>query len=187
VKTLRGIGEISDFRDIEEVKDRWGWFFGLGLVLAFLGCAAISSSIAVTIFSVELLGLVLVAAGLAQIAHAFWAHRWKGTFLPMLLGVLYIVIGAVCFTNPAASALSITLLIGAFCLAGGLFRMIATLFLRFNQWGWVFLNGLITFILGLLIVSEWPVSGLWIIGLFIGIDILMVGVSLILLSLSARR
>ncbi len=178
---------IPNFHELDEVKKHRGWFLALGVLLAILGCLAISSSIMVTMFSVVVAGFLLLAAGLVHIAHGFWARRWKGVFLSMLLGVLYMVTGFLCITNPAASAVSFTLLIGAFCLAAGLFRMIAALILRFYQYGWVFFNGLITFILGILIVSQWPVTGLWIIGLFIGVDILLGGVSLILLSLAARR
>jgi uncharacterized membrane protein HdeD (DUF308 family) len=187
VKNGNRTGVISNFHEIDEVRNHWGRFLALGIVMAILGCFAIGSSVTVTMFSVVVTGFLLLAAGLVQIAHGFWARQWKGMFLSMLLGVLYIVTGFLCLTNPAASAVSVTLLIGAFCLAAGMFRMIWTLFHRFYHWGWIFFNGLVTFILGLLIVNQWPVSGLWIIGLFIGIDILLAGVSLIFLSLSARR
>jgi uncharacterized membrane protein HdeD (DUF308 family) len=187
VKSRNETGVISNFHDIDDVKKHWSCFLALGVVMALLGCAAISFSLFVTMLSVVVVGVLLLAAGLVSIVHGFGACQWKGVFLSMLLGVLYVVTGFLCITNPAASAVSVTLLIGAFCLVVGLFRMITTLYLRFYDWGWVFFNGLVTFILGILIVSQWPVSGLWIIGLFIGVDILLAGVSLILLSLSARR
>jgi uncharacterized membrane protein HdeD (DUF308 family) len=184
---MQEIGIIHDFHEIDEVKNHWGCFFALGILLIILGCVAISSSILVTMFTIVVTGCILLAAGIVQIAHGFWARRWKGMFVPVLLGLLYGVTGVLCITNPAASAMSLTLLIGAFCFAGGLFRMISSLFLRFSHWGWVFFNGLVTFVLGILIVSQWPVSGLWVIGLFIGVDILLAGISLTSLSLSARR
>ena len=59
--------------------------------------------------------------------------------------------------------------------------------MRFEHWGWVLFNGLITFVLGLMIYQQWPLAGLWIIGLFVGIDMILSGWSWLLLSLSARK
>ena len=178
---------ILHLHEVDEVKKNWGWFLTLGVVMSLLGFWAIGSSFVATIFSMITTGIVLSAAGLVQIIHGLWAHKWKGLFLSMLLGVLYVVTGAICVTNPEASAITLTLLIGAFCLTGGIIRMGAAMILRFSYWGWTFFNGLVTFILGLMIVSQWPISGLWVIGLFIGVDILLAGLSLVALSLSARR
>jgi uncharacterized membrane protein HdeD (DUF308 family) len=64
--------------------------------------------------------------------------------------------------------------------------MLSSVLIRFEQWGWVFFNGLITFLLGVMIYSDWPLSGLWVIGMFIGIDLILTGWSWIVLSLAAR-
>ena len=180
-------GIVLHFHEVEEAKTHWVWFLTLGVVMSLLGLLAIGSSVTMTLFSVVVAGIVLAIAGIVQIAHAIWARKWKGFVLPALLGVSYLVIGLLCVAHPAASAIAVTLLIGAFCLTAGLFRMGLSVYLRYAAWGWTFFNGLVTFILGLLIVSEWPVSGLWVIGLFIGVDILLAGLSLIALSLSARK
>lgn len=175
------------FREIDEVRQNWGWFFALGVLLVLLGCAVISSSFYATIFSVFLLGIFLLSAGIVQIVQAFLARKWSGLFLSLMLGLLYILVGFFCAARPAVAAISLTLWIAAFCFIVGIFRMLAALIIRFEEWGWVFFNGLITFILGVSIYSEWPLSGLWIIGLFVGIDMILSGWSWILLSLSARK
>ena len=59
--------------------------------------------------------------------------------------------------------------------------------MRFEQWGWALFSGLIKFTLGLLIWLGWPETGLWVFGLFIGIDLLMYGWFWVLLSLTARN
>lgn len=178
---------ITEFRDIDEVQKNWGWFLALGVLLVLLGCAIISSSYYATIFSVFILGIFLLGAGIVQIIQGFLARKWSGLFLALMLGVLYIVVGVFCTARPAIAAISITLWIAALCFIAGLFRMLASLILQFEGWGWVFFNGLITFILGVLIYSEWPLSGLWIIGLFVGIDMILSGWSWILLSLAAKK
>lgn len=179
-------GYTPYFRELTEVQKNWGWFLALGILLIALGAIAIGSSIFVTVLSIFFLGVLLVIAGISQIIYSFWARQWSGLFLSQLIGILYIVTGFLCIAKPAVTALSLTLLIAAFFLVGGLFRMINSIALRYDHWGWVFINGLITFALGLLIFSDWPYSGLFIIGLFIGIDLILSGWTAVLLALTAR-
>jgi len=186
MSNLQGYGSIPYFRDIEEVRKHWGWFLALGILLILLGTAALSSAIWVTVFSVVFWGVLLIGGGIAQSIHAFWARKWSGLFLSLSLGILYIVTGLLFVAKPAASAVSLTLLIGALFVIGGLFRLLTSVILRFDHWGWVFFNGLITLALGLMILSDWPESGLWLIGLFIGVDLILSGWSWVLISLSSR-
>lgn len=172
---------------IHEVKENWGWFLALGILLFLLGGAVIGSSYYTTIFSVILFGIFLIGAGIIQIVQAFLAHKWSGLFLSLFLGLLYIITGFLCVARPATAAISITLWIAAFCLIAGLFKMLASLIIRFDQWGWVFFNGFVTFLLGIMIYADWPLSGLWVIGLFIGVDLILTGISWVVLSLSSRK
>lgn len=174
------------FYDIGEVRQNWGWFLALGLLLVVLGVGVIGSSFFATLFSIMFLGIFLLGAGIIQIVQTFMARKWSGVFLSLLLAVLYLVTGFLCVARPEITAITLTLWIAAFFFIAGLFRMISSLILRFDHWGWIFFNGLITFILGILIFSDWPISGLWVIGLFIGIDLVLTGVSWIALSLTAR-
>lgn len=181
------LSHTNRFRDIEGIRENWGWFFALGLLLILLGCAVIGSSYYATLFSVVLLGFFLITAGIIQLAQAFMARQWSGLLFLLLLGVLYIVIGFFCVAKPTVTAVTLTLWIAALCFIAGLFRMISSLVIQFDQWGWVFFNGLVTFLLGVIIYSNWPISGLWVIGLFIGIDLILAGCSWIMLSLTAKE
>ena len=174
------------FRDVEEIKENWGWFLALGILLIVLGSGIISTSYYATIFSIIFLGVFLIGAGIVQIIQTFMARKWSGVFLSLLLGLLYLVVGFLCVSRPEITAINLTLWIAAFCFIAGLFRMFSSLILRFNQWGWVFFNGVVTFILGILIYSNWPISGLWVIGLFLGIDMILTGWSWVVLSLTAH-
>ncbi|MBA3722699.1 MAG: DUF308 domain-containing protein [Parachlamydiaceae bacterium] len=158
----------------------------MGIILIILGMIALSYNFFTTYYSIVVLGSLLVISGAVQIAQSFLARKWSGLFLSLLVGILYIVVGFMCLAKPTQTAMSLTLLIAAFLFIGGLFRMITSALLRFDQWGWVFFNGVITFILGIMIFSEWPISGLWVIGLFIGIDMILSGWSWVLLALTAR-
>ncbi len=175
------------FRETDRVRQNWGWFFLLGLALVVLGAFVIKSAVAVTVFSVFFFGILLGGAGLVQILQAFMARQWSGLFLSLLLGILYGVTGALCMVHPTEAAISLTLLFAAFCFVSGLFKIFGSLIMKFEHWGWVFFNGVVTFILGIMIYNQWPLSGLWIIGLFVGIDMILSGWSWILLSLVARK
>ncbi len=178
---------IVYFREIPEARKYWGWFLCIGILLILLGALAIGSAGWATEFTVMLLGFLLTGAGILQIISGFYTVKWTGFSLSLLLGLFYIVAGALCIFKPMQSALSITLLIAALLLVGGLFRLVSALRLRFDHWGWIVFNGLIAILLGILILAEWPASGMWVIGLFVGVDLLLVGWSWVLLSLAARE
>jgi len=178
---------ITHFDEIEESKTQWKKFFGLGIVMMILGLFAMSAAPFLTLFSVMLVGVLLLAGGVSQIVHSFLAKKWSGFFLSLLVGILYSVVGLISIAKPHISAAGITLLMGSLLLIGGLFRAINALVLRFRQWGWALFHGTVTLLLGLLILSEWPYSGLWIIGLFIGIDLFLTGWFCTTLSLAARK
>lgn len=172
---------------LENVKKNWGWYLALGLLLIVLGTIAIGSSLVMTLVSVVFFGWLMLIGGVVEALHAFWRKDWGGFFLDLLGGVLYLVIGFMLVANPAASAVALTLVIAVFLTVGGIFRIVAAVAGRPPHWGWVLVSGAMSLLLGLLIWVEWPVSGLWVIGLFIGIEMLFNGWSLVMLSLAAKN
>ena len=178
---------IFCFCEIPDLRNKWPIFLTAGILLVILGILAITFASWTTIFTVKLLGFLLVIGGIFQIINGFHARKWTGVSLSILLAVLSIVVGAICIFKPIVGAISLTLLFAAFFFVGGLFRMVSSLMYQFDHWGLMFLNGLVSFILGILIVMEWPVTALWLIGLFVGIDMLLSGWSWIFLSLAAKK
>ena len=178
---------ITHFHETEEAKTKRKSLLTLGIIMMALGLISIAAAPFVTIFSVMVLGIILIGGGIAQLVQSFWTRKWSGFFLSLLMGILYLAIGFVCAAKPITSAAGITLVMSAFFLIGGLFRSISSIILRFHQWGWAFIHGLITFLLGVIIFSEWPYSGLWIIGLFIGIELLLTGTFLTMITCCARK
>lgn len=185
---MDGYGKLSpNFRDIEKIGQSWGWFLLLGFILMLLGASVIWTAFSSTMFSIILFGTLLIGAGVVQILQAFLAQRWSGILLSLLLGILYIVTGFLCAAKPATAPIALNFWLAGFCLIVGIFKILASLLLRFEQWKWVLFNGVITFILGLSIYLDWPISGLWVIGLFVGVDMILSGWSWILLSLAAKK
>ena len=172
---------------IEEVRKHSTWFLVLGIALVIIGMIAIGSAVAATIISVMFLGWLLIIAGVFEIVHGFSRRPWSGFFINLLGGVLYAVAGLVMVTNPARAAVTLTLLIAIILIIAGLFRLFVAFSTPLHHRGWLILNGAISIILGVMIWDAWPVSGLWVIGLFIGIDMIFDGWTEIMLALSVRR
>jgi uncharacterized membrane protein HdeD (DUF308 family) len=171
---------------MEEPRHHRGWLIGLGIGLAVLGLLAIAASVATTIASVIFIGVLLLVGGLAEIVHAFSASRWSGVVLTLLGGILYAVVGGLMVTRPVESALTLTLLLAAFFIVAGLFRILAVPVLRMPNGGWVLASGIVSFLLGAAIWAQWPVSGVWVIGTYVGVEMLVYGISLLMLGLAVR-
>jgi uncharacterized membrane protein HdeD (DUF308 family) len=100
--------------------------------------------------------------------------------------VLFGVVGVLMVWRPVASAEILTLLIGSFFLVTGLFQMIEPLWISLPGSGWLVFDGLVSLVLGILVLAQWPVSGLWVIGLFVGIRLIFFGSAWIAMALGLR-
>jgi uncharacterized membrane protein HdeD (DUF308 family) len=167
-------------------QNNWTWFLGIGIALIILGILAVGGSVFVTLASVVFFGSLLLIGGVVQTVNAFKTRHGSGFFLSLLSGILYFVVGGLLILHPAVGAITLTLLLAAFYSASGLFKMIAAVTQRFSHWGWVFFSGAVSLLLGILIWSQWPFSGLWVIGLFIGIDLIVLGWMWVALALQNK-
>ncbi|HVA45836.1 MAG TPA: DUF308 domain-containing protein [Pirellulales bacterium] len=172
--------------ELAAVGEHWWWFLLLGIAMIVLGTVALGSSFFVSVVTVVFFGFLLLTGGVIQIISAFWAGRWSGLLLHLLIGILYVITGYMIVDAPVESTVQLTLVVALFLLISGLFRIVASLMLKFHDWGWVLLNGIVTLLLGLLIYKHWPYDGLWVIGLFVGIDMIFNGWAWIMLSLGLR-
>lgn len=173
--------------EIENLRSHWGWFLALGIAMVVLGTVAIGDAVVATEAATVLFGFLLLAGGISQIVSAFWAGKWSGTLIHLLIGVLYAVVGLMIIDCPVSSALQLTLIIAFFLIFGGLFRAIFALSERFTGWGWVLLNGAVSMLLGFLIYKQWPYSGVWVIGLFVGIELIFNGWAWIMLAFGLKQ
>jgi uncharacterized membrane protein HdeD (DUF308 family) len=172
---------------LEEIRRKWGWFLILGIALIVLGGVALAVPRLATITLVLLFGWLVVFSGVFEAVAAFAARKWSGFFLHLLSGILSIIVGALMVTHPDAAAGALTLLLAAFFLMGGIFRISAAVMVRFPAWAWVAFGGIVTAFLGALIWAEWPSSALWVIGTFVAIDLLFRGWAWMMFAFAARQ
>ena len=165
----------------------WRWFLALGISLGILGVLGIVHSTAATVFSMQFYGGVLVAAAVIEGINGAMAGRWSGFFLHLLSVLLFAVTGFLLLRYPSPSAESLTELMAAYFIIGGMFEVIAPPFVGLPDAGWHVLNGVISIALGIMVVEQWPVSGLWAIGMFIGIDLVARGITWIVFAFGLRE
>jgi len=170
---------------IEEVRAHRGWFLFMGAALIILGTIAIGSAEIMTMVSVIFLGWLLIFAGLFEVVHGFARRAWGGFFINLMGGLLYAVTGLLMVSHPGIAAITLTLMIAMLLIVAGTFRIFVAFSTPIHHRGWLILNGVISLFLGISIMSSWPVSGLWIIGLFIGIDMIFDGWTEVMLVLSS--
>lgn len=175
------------FSGIKKLRQNWGWFLALGIFLIFLGLLAIGSATYTTFFTIFFMGFLLLIGGITQIIYSFWAKEWSGFFFAVLVGIFYTLTGFLFLVKPIQTAAALTLLMGSLFFVSGLFKIFSSIIVRFEQWGWILTSGIISLILGILILSEWPLASLWIIGLFVGIDLVFYGWTWVILSLGAKN
>jgi len=162
---------------INEAHKLWGWYVALGIALILLGVYALWAETFATLASVVALGVVLVIAGVAQLIGAFMARGAGHVILLLLGGALEIIVGLMLLQHPVAGALTITLLLAAVFVFGGVFRFISALWLQFPHYGWVAASGAVSFILGVLLWMQWPISAFWFIGFAVGLNFIFAGVA----------
>jgi uncharacterized membrane protein HdeD (DUF308 family) len=160
---------------------------GLGVVYVIAGFVALGSVMMATVASVFVVGVMMIVAGIAEIINAFQLKGWGKFLIWALLGVLYIVAGFATFENPLLAAALLTLILGAALIASGLMRIfLAFSMKRESPWVWVLLSSLVTLLLGLLILAHWPISSVYVLGIFLGVDLVMAGAAWIGLGFALR-
>lgn len=172
--------------ELEALRGQWLWFLILGILLIVVGMVAIAVPFVTGLTTAVIFGALLLAGGVIQFVGSFWARDWSGFFLTLIAGILYVVVGFLFLRDPGNALLAMTLLLACGLLVEGLFRVVGSIMYQFPHWGWVLVGGLIDVLLGVLIWSQWPVSGLWVIGLFVGISMIYNGWTWVLLGLALK-
>jgi uncharacterized membrane protein HdeD (DUF308 family) len=172
---------------MEALSRNWGWLLALGILMIILGVVAMAAPVVATIAIQVMLGWLLVISGIAEGIHAFMVKEWRGFLLELLSAVLYLGVGLMLLVDPLKGALALTLILAVFLLVEGIFKIITAFRVRDHRgWGWLLASGIVSVVLGVMIWAQWPASGLWVIGLLVGIQLLFTGWSLVMLALVAR-
>ena len=171
-----------------ELKKNWAWMLSLGIVMVMLGVIGLGMTVLFNEIVVMYFGFLLLFGSGVQLMQAFRAEAWKGRVWHVLIALVYIVGGIIAVTEPVIAGMTLALLIAWTLIVIGVLRLVMALQMRGAAgWLWTLLGGVLSVVLGVMIINEWPQSGLWVIGLFVAIEILFAGWSQIMIALAAKN
>jgi uncharacterized membrane protein HdeD (DUF308 family) len=164
---------------INEIRSSWGWFLTAGIGLLVLGAICIIGSVAATFATILVVGWLLLFGGVVALVHAFRMRTWSGFFLYFVTALLRGFTGYLLIRYPLAGALTFTLVLALFFVVGGLLRTIGAAMMKFPNWGWIVFSGVVSVVLGIMLLVQMPVSSLWFLGFAVGVEMLVDGGSLV--------
>ncbi|WP_026987606.1 HdeD family acid-resistance protein [Fodinicurvata fenggangensis] len=177
--------------DTEKLRKYSTWFMIYGIVLILLGAFAIIAPGIATIAVELMIGWLLLGSGLIGLVSVIRSGKASPGFWWNLLGaIIFLLAGIALLWDPVAGAVTLTMILAAYLLAIGIAKLISVPHYRrtiTGSWGWIFFSAILDIVLGLLIVSGLPGSGLWILGLFVGINLLFSGLAIALTAYGARK
>ena len=151
-----------------DLQRNWGWLMALGILFVILGMIGVGMTVGLTLVSMLFLGVMFIVAGFAQIIDVFKSHQWRGIVGHALIAVLYMMGGGLVIYDPVLASAIITALIAWVLIIIGITRFIMAI------------------VLGVMILMQWPYSAMWVIGLFIAIELIVNGWTYIFLALGLR-
>jgi uncharacterized membrane protein HdeD (DUF308 family) len=170
------------------LQKNWGWLMALGIIFVILGTVGLGMTFLLTLASVFFFGVLLGIGGGAQLVEAFKCSGWKGILWHVLIALAYLFAGYTMIANPALASEVLTLMIAWVFIVVGIIRLVIGFQHRETKgWYWTSIGGVISIILGGMILASWPVSGLWVIGLFVAIEMIVNGWSYIFIALAAKK
>ena len=178
-------GSIS--AGLDRIHDSWGWFVALGAALIALGVVCIIGNVTATLATVLAFGWLLVIGAAIALVQAFRARGSSGFFLFFLTALLRGFTGYVLIRYPYNGEVGFTILLASLFVVGGLFRAVGASAVRFPNWGWTTLSGIISMVLGVWVLSQLPAASQFFIGIVVGVDFTFDGISAIALGAAVRH
>ena len=168
-------------------KGNWGWLIALGTLLLVMGCIGLGMEIKLTLVSMYFFAAILIVSAVSHFVHAFQFKKWEGAVWQILISILYLVASVVFIHDPFLASVLITAVLAWILIILGITRIIMVISLKESKgWGWLLFAGITSIILGVLILIQWPMSGLWVIGMFISIEMIVSGWTYIFIAMALR-
>lgn len=172
-----------------DVRKSTKWIIALSIALIVLGILAILLPGIASAFFTSMIGWITLISGAVMITQSFQSRPVRGFWLNLITGVLYAIAGLYILFNLRDAVLALTLAFGILFIVEGIYTIIMAFVNRSGHrlFWFVALNGVITLILGIMVLNRFPYSAIWLIGLYAGISLLMTGSSLLTAALALRR
>jgi uncharacterized membrane protein HdeD (DUF308 family) len=181
--------------ELKEAVSNWaqsaarnaGWLMALGVVTVIAGVMAVASPLTAGLGVAVIVGVAMMIAGVARTIGAFRAGSFGQGALALIGGMLAFVAGAVMAARPGLGLEALTLMLAAYLLVDGVAGAVLAFHVRPRKgWGWMLFSAALNVILGFMLLSDWPLSGLWAVGTLVGINLIFSGATLVSVGSAAR-
>lgn len=160
----------------------------MGIAMMVIGALAVTTPAVAGTAVVLVIGGLLLVAGIIQLVQGLRTEGWASKLFPSILGLVTALAGLAVLGHPLLGLTYLTLVLAVYFVIEGIWKIITTFSYRtVTGWPLMLISGLVSLVLGILIWRQWPVSGIWAVGVLVGIDLLMTGVSMIALAINLRR
>jgi uncharacterized membrane protein HdeD (DUF308 family) len=160
----------------------------LGIVLIALGVIAVLAPAVAGSALVIVIGFILLIAGIVPIVRELKAESSKEKTIGLILGIITALTGIAIIGHPLFGLAFLTLLLVVYFVAEGIWKIVVSFrYKPANGWKWLLVSGMLSLILGLLIWNQWPVSGMWAVGVLVGVNLLGTGLALVTLASTLKK
>src|SRR5215831_8823874 len=164
------------------------WLIVAAILFIVVGVFAIIEPAVAGLGIALLVGWLLIFGGVSHLISAFEGGGTRRVLFQILAGVVFLIAGYYLVSHPLLALGTLTLLLAAVILVAGVCEIVTYFRLRSEQAsGWMLFNGIVALILGALIWLHWPSSSVWAIGTLVGVNLLLTGVTRLMVGLTGRR
>jgi uncharacterized membrane protein HdeD (DUF308 family) len=169
------------------VKKASPWLIVWSTVTFVCGILAIIIPLTISFGIALVIGSLILAAGIGHLFFAFDTRSVGGFLWQILLSLLYAMAAICLLVNPLLGVLSLSLLLAIFLLLEGILEFALYCRLRrFHHSIWLLIDGIGTFVLGILMLTQWPPASPEILGALIGINLMLSAVSRLIFTMAIR-
>jgi uncharacterized membrane protein HdeD (DUF308 family) len=190
---MNSIGPITDElthmqqKMLQYLQAHWRLFLIEGIIFVLLGVSAIVVPQLYTEAIILFLGWIIGFGGVVQVSRALIFRDMPGFGLWIFWGVLQIIVGCLLIADPIFGVITITMMMTLFFAAEGGIKIYWAFMLRpLPDWTLVLISGVTELVFALIILMTWSKTVHWLLGLFLGINMIMLGCSMVKVSLNHK-
>jgi uncharacterized membrane protein HdeD (DUF308 family) len=166
------------------MQNHWRLFFAEGVFFILLGVAAIVIPQVFSVVIVIFLGWLIALGGAFQISRALFIRNMPGFWLWLGSGILQVLVGILLIADPIAGVLTLTMMMALFFGLEGIIKIILAFMIRpTEQWQFILFSGMTALFFAGIILAFWTETEHWLLGLFMGINMIILGWSMVKMSL----
>ena len=165
----------------------WRIFVIEGVFFILLGISAIVIPQLFSVAIIMALGWIIILTGTVQVSRTLYFREMPDFGLWLFLGILQLFVGYLFVAEPIAGVLTVTAVMIFFFAFEGMIKVLLAFLLRpLAHWKYVLFSGVTALIFALLILVNWSEVEHWLLGLFLGVNMIMLGFSMVKMGLSYK-